>query len=131
MRGHFSALSWKLIKAVLYVFCSFICPEKGKLFGMGDNRENQLGINQRGKSEEPVLQVPFPTRIHFSKAAKPVRVSCGAFHSAALTGQSVDMNFILGALYFPFASLRYIACSPGLGSVCCLCKFTPYEKKTN
>ncbi|XP_015761369.1 PREDICTED: E3 ubiquitin-protein ligase HERC2-like [Acropora digitifera] len=59
--------------------------KKGKLFGMGDNRENQLGINQRGKSEEPVLQVPFPTRIHFSKAAKPVRVSCGAFHSAALT----------------------------------------------
>lgn len=59
--------------------------KKGKLFGMGDNRENQLGINQRGKSEEPVSQVPFPTRIHFSKAAKPVRVSCGAFHSAVLT----------------------------------------------
>ncbi|KAK2570042.1 PH [Acropora cervicornis] len=59
--------------------------KKGKLFGMGDNRENQLGINQRGKSEEPVLQVPFPTRIHFSKASKPVRVSCGAFHSAAVT----------------------------------------------
>ena len=94
MRRRFSALSWKLIKTVLFVFCSFICPEKGKLFGMGDNRENQLGINQRGKSEEPVSQVPFPTRIHFSKAAKPVRVSCGAFHSAVLTGKSVDMNFI-------------------------------------
>ena len=104
------------------------------MFGMGDNRENQLGINQRGKSEELVSQVPFPTRIHFSsnsKAAKPVQVSCGAFHSAALTGKSVDMNFISGALYFPIASLRYIACSPGLGSVCCLCKFTPYEKKIN
>lgn len=62
--------------------------KKGKLFGMGDNRENQLGINQRGKSEEPVLQVVFPTRIHLSghsKAAKPKQVSCGAFHTAVLT----------------------------------------------
>lgn len=62
--------------------------KKGKLFGMGDNTQNQLGVNQRGKSEEPVLQVTFPTRIHLSghsKAAKPVQVSCGAFHTAVVT----------------------------------------------
>jgi len=62
--------------------------KKGKLFGMGDNVENQLGINQRGKSEEPVTQVTSPTRIHLSghsKAAKPVQVSCGAYHTAVVT----------------------------------------------
>lgn len=62
--------------------------KKGKLFGMGDNSENQLGINQRGRSEEPVLQVVLATRIHLSghsKASKPVQVSCGAFHTAVVT----------------------------------------------
>jgi len=69
---------------------SISVSEKGKLFGMGDNVENQLGINQRGKSEEPVTQVTSPTRIHLSghsKAAKPVQVSCGAYHTAVVTGK--------------------------------------------
>lgn len=64
--------------------------EKGKLFGMGDNTDNQLAINQRGKSGDPVLRVNTPTRIHLSahsRAAKPVQVSCGASHTAAVTGQ--------------------------------------------
>ena len=85
------------VGCLLYLFF-FFASEKGKLFGMGDNRENQLGINQRGKSEEPVLQVVFPTRIHLSghsKAAKPKQVSCGAFHTAVLTGQSNDKRFII------------------------------------
>ena len=67
-----------------------IVSEKGKLFGMGDNTDNQLGISQRGKSEEPVIRLNAPTRIHLSahsKAAKPVQVSCGASHTAAVTGQ--------------------------------------------
>ena len=74
-----------ILRLLFYLF-----SEKGKLFGMGDNTENQLGINQRGKSEEPVLEVTFPARIHLSghsKAAKPVQVSCGTFHTAAVTGQ--------------------------------------------
>ena len=57
---------------------------------MGDNTGNQLGINQRGKSEDPVLRLNAPTRIHLSahsRAAKPVQVSCGASHTAAVTGQ--------------------------------------------
>ena len=79
----------QLARTFLSLF--FIVSEKGKLFGMGDNSENQLGINQRGRSEEPVLQVVLPTRIHLSghsKASKPVQVSCGAFHTAVVTGQS-------------------------------------------
>ncbi|KAL9968021.1 hypothetical protein ACROYT_G026346 [Oculina patagonica] len=62
--------------------------KKGKLFGMGDNTDNQLAINQRGKSGDPVLRVNTPTRIHLSahsRAAKPVQVSCGASHTAAVT----------------------------------------------
>ena len=61
------------------------------MFGMGDNTDNQLGISQRGKSEDPVLQLNAPARIHLSahsRAAKPVQVSCGASHTAAVTGQS-------------------------------------------
>lgn len=57
---------------------------------MGDNTDNQLGINQRGKSEDPVLRLNAPKRIHLSahsRAAKPVQVSCGASHTAAVTGQ--------------------------------------------
>ena len=68
-----------------------VVSEKGKLFGMGDNTDNQLGISQRGKSEDPVLQLNAPARIHLSahsRAAKPVQVSCGASHTAAVTGQS-------------------------------------------
>ena len=64
-------------------------PEKGKLFGMGDNTENQLGINQRGRTEEPILKVSVPSRIHLSthsRASKPIQVSCGAFHTAVVTG---------------------------------------------
>ena len=67
-----------------------IVSEKGKLFGMGDNTDNQLGINQRGKSEDPVLRLNVPRRIHLSahsRAAKPVQVSCGASHTAAVTGR--------------------------------------------
>ena len=68
-----------------------VVSEKGKLFGMGDNTDNQLGISQRGKSEDPVLRLNAPTRIHLSahsRAAKPVQVSCGASHTAVVTGQS-------------------------------------------
>ena len=61
---------------------------------MGDNTDNQLGISQRGKSEDPVLRLNTPTRIHLSahtRAAKPVQVSCGASHTAAVTGQLYAM----------------------------------------
>ena len=70
---------------IVVVFVS----EKGKLFGMGDNTENQLGINQRGRTEEPILKVSVPSRIHLSahsRASKPIQVSCGAFHTAVVTG---------------------------------------------
>ena len=62
---------------------------------MGDNTDNQLGISQRGKSEDPVLRLIAPTRIHLSahtKAAKPVQVSCGASHTSAVTGQLYAMR---------------------------------------
>ena len=57
---------------------------------MGDNTENQLGINQRGRLDEQLQRVSNPVRIHLpshSKHAKLVQVSCGAFHTAAVTGQ--------------------------------------------
>lgn len=62
--------------------------KKGKLFGMGDNTDNQLGINQKNKSGETISRVNVPTRIHLSahfRASKPIQLSCGASHTAAVT----------------------------------------------
>lgn len=62
--------------------------KKGKLFGMGDNSENQLGMNQRNKSGETILRVNVPTRIQLSahfRASKAMQLSCGASHTAAVT----------------------------------------------
>lgn len=78
--------------AIIDVSCgtkhTVLLSKKGKLFGMGDNTENQLGINQRGRTEEPILKVSVPSRIHLSthsRASKPIQVSCGAFHTAVVT----------------------------------------------
>ena len=81
----------------LFRFGFFVCfifvvvvLEKGKLFGMGDNSENQLGMNQRNKSGETILRVNVPTRIQLSahfRASKAIQLSCGASHTAAVTGQ--------------------------------------------
>lgn len=57
---------------------------------MGDNSENQLGMNQRNKSGETILRVNVPTRIQLSahfRASKAMQLSCGASHTAAVTGQ--------------------------------------------
>ena len=92
---------------------------------MGDNTDNQLGISQRGKSEDPVLQLNAPARIHLSahsRAAKPVQVSCGASHTAAVTGQSnavppgdienmLHLNLRLG-LKTSFTLWKRIKCFP-------------------
>ena len=80
--------NWGYCQRILLIVVVFV-PEKGKLFGMGDNTENQLGINQRGRTEEPILKVSVPSRIHLSahsRASKPIQVSCGAFHTAVVTG---------------------------------------------
>ena len=80
--------NWGYCQRIMLIVVVFV-PEKGKLFGMGDNTENQLGINQRGRTEEPILKVSVPSRIHLSthsRASKPIQVSCGAFHTAVVTG---------------------------------------------
>lgn len=90
-----------------YENLDFLQKVCGLVYCFGDNSYNQLG--RRIPNDGP-LKCSRPERTKFSSGVKIKKVSCGAFHTAAVSGSF----FMRVDLYLSFRSI-YI--SPGISIV--------------